>query len=474
MQPVRPVHTKIVATIGPASEHLVEQLMQAGADVFRLNFAHGDWAWHTEAVRRIRAASAKLNQPVAILQDLGGPKLRIGEVPGGQVHCAPGARFRLLKQPTGADNELSATYADLPDDLQPGDTVLFADGTITMNVVAKLPQGVELEVIQPGMLASRQGIAAPSARLRLDPLTTKDLADLDWTARNDVDFVGLSFVRRPEDIDRLRAELQKRGSPAQIIAKIERAEALLCLDEIIRRADGVMVARGDLGIEIDVARVPLEQKRIINRCLALGVPVITATQMLESMRTSNRPTRAEASDVANAIFDGSDAVMLSAETAAGAYPLLAVETMNRICRETESALAAHQSLALAEASDSHLSLVLRATVNAASLLAEQVNARLIVVATKTGRSALALAKHRNRTPTIGLSDVPRVVRRLALYWGITPAEFTQPANPIDYLENVAVWAKGQSLVSAGDRMVFLVGSSWHDAGHNTVIVHQVH
>jgi pyruvate kinase len=471
----RTVHTKIVATVGPASEAeaILDQLFEAGVDVFRLNFAHGDWAWHSEVVRRIRALSVKRDQPVAILQDLGGPKLRLGELVGGQVQCVPGAIFRLVGAASGAANELTCTYAALPNDLRLGDVVVFADGNIAMKVVAKEDQAAVLEVTQGGLLASRQGVAAPRALLQLEALTPKDLKDLDWTARHEVDFVGLSFVRRPGDVERLRGELRQRGSRAQIIAKIERAEALNCLDDIIRLADGVMVARGDLGIEIDVARVPLEQKRIIRRCLALGAPVITATQMLESMRTSNRPTRAEASDVANAILDGADAVMLSGETASGAYPVLAVETMNRICRETEAALPAHQTLALGEAADSHLPAVLRATVNAASLLAAQVGAKLIVVATKTGRSALALAKHRNRTPTVGLSDVPGTVRALALYWGIMPVAFAQPENPIDYLEHVAAWAKGRGLVAAGDRMVFLVGTSWQGAGHNTVIVHAV-
>lgn len=469
------VRTKIVATVGPSSAEpaVLEKLMQAGAQVFRLNFAHGDWAWHGEVLTRIRELSRSLGLPAAVLQDLGGPKLRLGEVAGGTRQCQLGEHYRLVKEPTGGLDELTCTYANLPDDLQLGDRCLFADGTVAMQVVGKQPGQAELEVTLAGPLSSRQGIAAPHATLQLEALTPKDLHDLDWTAQHDVDFVGLSFVRRPEDVDRLRAELQARGSKAHIVSKIEKAEALLQLDAIINRSDAVMVARGDLGIEIDVARVPLEQKRIISRCAALGVPVITATQMLESMRTSNRPTRAEASDVANAILDGTDAVMLSGETASGSYPVEAVATMRRIAAETETVLPHYRPLALAEAAESHLSATLRATVNAGSLLADQVKAKLMVVATKTGGSALAVAKHRNRAPTLGLSDLPEVVRRMALYWGIHPVNFPQPPNPIDYLELVTSWAKTQGLVVAGDQIVFLIGSSWHDAGHNTLIVHLV-
>ena len=469
------VGTKIVATVGPASEspQTLERLARAGADVFRLNFAHGEWDWHSNVVRRVQAVSQRLGVPLAILQDLGGPKLRLGEIPGGVVQCHAGDHFVLTREPRGQPNELTCSYDGLVDDLHEGDLVLFADGTVGMRVEAKAPGTVALVVTLPGELRSRQGVATPHARLQLEALTPKDLSDLDWTARHPVDFVGLSFVRRAADVLRLREELRRRGSQAQIIAKIEKAEALACLDDIIRVSDAIMVARGDLGIEIDVARVPLEQKRIIDRCRRLGVPVITATQMLESMRLSSRPTRAEASDVANAILDGTDAIMLSGETASGQYPVEAVEVMNRIAAETERALPGGEPLALEQTSDDHIPQVVRATANAAGVLAQQAGARLIAVATRTGRAALAVAKRRNATPCVGISDQPEVVRRMALYWGVLPTWQPTPPSPVEHLERVTAWALAERLVTVGDRIIFMLGSSWAEGGHNTLLVHEV-
>lgn len=467
--------TKIVATVGPASEspELLLRLAQAGVDVFRLNFAHGDWDWHSRIVERIQAVSQQLETPLAILQDLGGPKLRLGEIAGGMVQCHVGEHFVLTRSPRGRPNELTSNYDGLLDDLREGDQVLFADGTVGMKVVAKSQDAVTLTVTLPGELRSRQGIAAPHARLQLRALTTKDLRDLDWTASQPIDFVGLSFVRCPDDVLSLREELRRRGSQAQIIAKIEKAEALLCLDDIIRVSDGIMIARGDLGVEIDVAKVPTEQKRIIDRCRRLGVPVITATQMLESMRFSSRPTRAEASDVANAILDGTDAVMLSGETASGQFPVAAVEVMNRIAAETESILpAGGEPLALEQTQDDHIPLELRAAANAAGVLAGQVKARLIVVATRTGRAALAIAKRRNVTACLGLSDQPTIVRRMGLYWGVIPVLLT-PSPGQNYAELAVAWALKNQLVAVGERMVFLTGASWAEGKGHSLFVHEV-
>ena len=467
--------TKIVATIGPASESIdiLRRLALAGVSVFRLNFAHGDWAWHDTVYQRIRAVSEELQLPLAVLQDLGGPKLRLGELPGDKLDCALGDQFRLVRQATGAEKELTCSYTRLVDDLREDDQLLIADGSVGMKVTRTGPGWAELEVTLPGEIRSRQGINTPNARLQLDSLTEKDLHDLDWTAAHDVDFVGLSFVRRPEDLDRLRSELKKRGSKAQIIAKIEKAEALAALPAIVRQADAVMVARGDLGVEIDVARVPGEQKRIIDRCRQLGVPVITATQMLESMRTSNRPTRAEASDVANAILDGTDAVMLSGETASGNYPIEAVTTMNRIARETERTMPPGKQLPVAAFHSSQLPDIVQAMVNAARLLAEQVEAKLVVAATRSGMTALALAKSRNLTLTLGLSDNVATVRRLCLYWGVLPVYFKLTQPPSDYISRVCEWVAEQDLARSGDRLIFLIGASWTDAGFNTVMVHEV-
>jgi pyruvate kinase len=487
------VRTKIVATVGPACEAatVLERLIGAGVDVFRLNFAHGAWDWHSMAVERIRAASQAAGRVVAILQDLGGPKLRLGELPGGARHLALGDRVRIVKQVTGRPDELETTYPDLIDDLQIGHAVMLADGAVALQVTAKGPGGVEATVTLPGEIRSRQGINAPGVNLHIDSLTEKDLHDLDWTARHAIDYVGLSFVRRAADIERLRAELDARASSAHIVAKIEKPEALDDLDAIIDRADALMVARGDLGVEIDVARLPMVQKQIVRRCQHFGVPVIVATQMLESMRTSNRPTRAEASDVANAILDGADAVMLSGETATGQYPVEAVETMNRIALETERAL--HLPVAefnvgnllrelpirpLAERVD-HKPVHGRATditlaaVEAASQLAERVKARLIVAATDGGHTALGLSKQRGPTPILALSDHPATVRRMALYWGVLPVLFERPRVPQEYVAQATAWIRTRGLANVGDRLVFVFGRRWAGSAYNTMLVQEV-
>lgn len=475
--------TKIVATLGPASESadVIRQLVRAGVDVFRLNFSHGEWKWHTAVVERIRAVTAELECEVGILQDLGGPKIRLGDLPDGKLITAEGETYRFVQDPTGKPHDLSLTYSHLIDDFTEGQTILLADGAVAMRVVKKGSDYAEAEVTLPGELRSRQGVNLPGANLNLASLTEKDLHDLDWTATHAIDFVGMSFVRRPEDVAALRRELDRRKSAAQIIAKIEKPEALTCLDGIIARSDGIMVARGDLGVEIDVARVPVVQKDIIHRCHQLGVPVITATQMLESMRSSNRPTRAEATDVANAILDGTDAVMLSAETASGSYPVAAVETMNRIARETEAAQLswdvirrqARPLVMRARAAGSATADVTHKVVIAAGELADQIGARFIVAATHGGHTALGLAKLRLRTSVLGLSDQPETVRRMSLYWGVIPMSLAEPRVPTEYLSKLGEWIVRERLATTGDRIVVVFGNHWADGEYNALLVHQV-
>jgi pyruvate kinase len=467
------VKTKIVATIGPASEStaMLSNLAHAGADVFRLNFAHGQWDWHTSVVDRVRRdVSAAVRKPIAILQDLGGPKIRLGELPGGNFACNLGEHVFFVREPSLKPGEFYCTYHGLVDDLSEGDSVLLADGSVGLEVLSKTSNAVEARVTLPGIVYSKQGIAAPKARLQLSGLTEKDLKDLDWSAANEVDFVGMSFVRRPDDIKRLRQELDARKCTAHIVAKIEKAEALDCLDEIIRETDVVMVARGDLGVEVDLARVPMIQKRIIQRCKALGVPVITATQMLESMRMSNRPTRAEVTDVANAILDGTDAIMLSAETASGQYPVEAVTMMNRIAQETERTL---KPSLTDNGYEGTLSPVVQATVQATGVLAEQAKASLVIVTTRTGRAAVALSKQRNRTPTLGLSDDLGQVRRMGLYWGVVPIYFPEPIDTVERVKKVTEWARKEGYINLGERVVYLLGASWSDSALTTVMVQEV-
>jgi pyruvate kinase len=483
--------TKIVATLGPASQSRgqVEALAREGVDVFRLNAAHGDKAWHDGATARVREVSDALGRPLAVLQDLAGPKLRLGELPGGAVSCQRGDRFRLRAAAAGGPGELPINEPSLIGDLRVGNDVLLADGTVALRIVATHRDHAEAEVTLPGEARSRQGISAPHTALRLPSLTPKDLRDLDDALARGVDYVGLSFVRTPADVELLRTEMTKRGGNAAIIAKIETARALDALDDIICAADGVMVARGDLGVELDVARVPMLQKRIINRSRSFGVPVITATQMLESMRTSGRPTRAEASDVANAILDGTDAVMLSAETASGNYPLEAARTMRRIIEETE-----HVQLGGGRPpgpspggrgeNTSGLSSVLcslssvpegitLAAVEAAGRLADRIEARLIVVATRGAHTALACARHRFRTPTLGLSDRPATLRRLALLWGVLPVRFDDPGSIPALIEKAAAYVVRAKLADRGDRLVYVLGQQWVDGAHNSILIHEI-
>ena len=334
--------TKIVATIGPASRtpQMLRRLLEAGVNVFRLNFSHGTHEEHSAVVSDIRALSREMERHVAILQDLCGPKMRLNPFPGDVVDCNLDDEFTLVAEATSSARELTCTYRELPNDLKAGEAVLFADGTVAMIVIETVPGRARLKVTLPGRLRSRQGLNLPGSDLAVTSLTEKDLRDLDWTARHadDIDFVGLSFARSAEDVVRLRQELRSRNCPAHIVVKIEKPQAVEHLEEIVAATDAVMVARGDLGVEMDVQRVPAIQKRIIALCNQAHRPVITATQMLNSMEHSSRPTRAEASDVFNAVLDGTDAVMLSGESAVGQYPVEAVMTMRQICTEAEAYL----------------------------------------------------------------------------------------------------------------------------------------
>ena len=322
------VKTKIVATVGPASasyEKLTE-LVLAGVDVFRLNFAHGTYEWFDQVVGWIRQVSAKLDQPIAILADLAGPKIRLGELPPEGIRCRQGARMEFVHHPEpGRLDQFTCTYESLIDDLRPGDRVLLADGSVSLRVIEQDSQAgvVVCEVVQPGLVRSRQGVNLPGAVLSTPSVTEKDQQDLTWALDHEIDYIGLSFVRSAEDIRNLkkRISMHPTKTPPWIVAKIEKPEAIANLEQIVIETDAVMVARGDLGVEADIFRVPALQKQIIRLCNEHRTPVITATQMLDSMQKNEIPTRAEASDVFNAVLDGTDAVMLSGETAAGDYPM---------------------------------------------------------------------------------------------------------------------------------------------------------
>jgi len=476
--------TKIVATVGPAcaEPEQLAQLLQSGVNVFRLNMAHGSPEIQQEYVDRIRQISSDLNAPVGILVDLAGPKIRLGELEGDQITCARGEEFFFVRGKSNAPNELVSSYEPLIDELSVGDLVMLADGTVSMHVEEVSADRVRMCVVQRGTIRSKQGINLPGIRLSVPAISVDDHKHAIWAAKAGVDFVSLSFVRSPDEVRTLKDILRSSGSAASVIAKIEKREALDRLEEIIAEADGAMVARGDLGVEIDVAQMPLEQKRIIRTCHDFHKPVIIATQMLDSMHESQRPTRAEVTDVANAILDGADACMLSGETAIGKYPQEAVEMMNRIALATEKSIIGQPLRATGSKRADGLHDVTSAVVHGAGEMAQVLEAKLVVVASHSGRTALGLSQQRSFVPTIGISTEETTLRKMCLYWGVTPLRNAPASNVEQLIKYTDKWACHHGLATKGDRIV-IVGGSHLTAGpndtqmargvHDIVIVHEV-
>jgi pyruvate kinase len=480
-EPQTHVKTKIIATVGPAcaSREKLRELVLAGVDVFRLNFAHGQHDWLAGILASIRDVSKELNRPIAILGDLSGPKIRLESLFQDPLPCHPGARFEFVRSGRQQHaHQLTCTYEPLIDDLKPDDRVLLADGTVSLRVVEKHvdEERVVCVVEQPGEIRSKQGINLPGVALSTPSLTDKDREDLAWAVKNEVDFVGLSFVRSADDIRLLRSaidELRPWHAP-QIVAKIEKVEAVGELDKILEVTDAVMVARGDLGVEVDLALVPTLQKRIIRLCNQHRIPVITATQMLDSMHRNSRPTRAEASDVANAVLDGTDAVMLSGETAIGEYPVEAAATMCRLAREAERLLVPLQTAEQQVAARARASSVTEAVMIGAVKIAERLSADLIVVATKSGRTAMAVSRQRSSAPVLGLTDAPHIARQMCLLWGVTPllttAASASPGNLLNFAQD---WGLKEKLLQSGSRIVLVASSNWSAEAHDMLMVHAV-
>ncbi|MEX2288608.1 MAG: pyruvate kinase [Planctomycetaceae bacterium] len=475
------VKTKIIATVGPAcaSVESLRELALAGADLFRLNFAHAEHDWLAGIVGSIREISAGLRRPIGILADLSGPKIRLGEVSDGAIECTEGSRFEFVREPgLAGPTRLTSNYEGLIDDVGPGDRILLADGTVSLRVVEKPPGGERIVCVveRPGVIRSRQGITLPGVQTSAPSLTDKDVTDLAWALEHEVDYVGQSFVRSAADIRALRAAIESHSpaNPPHIIAKIEKMEALSNIESILDETDAVMVARGDLGVEVDVARVPALQKRIIRLCNQHRIPVITATQMLDSMQKNDFPTRAEASDVANAVLDGSDAVMLSGETAIGRHPRKAVEMMSRIVQESERLVRSTRFGDLHTQERSRARQVTEAVTLAAGTAAEHLGADLIVVATHSGRTAMAVSKQRSHVPILALSDRPATARRMCLYWGVTPLETDAVSTtPQELTRFVVDWGKRQKVLIAGSRIVVIGQSNWSQEPHDLMIVHAV-
>lgn len=467
--------TKIVATVGPACRSVEQlgKLIKAGVSVFRLNTAHGNEQSRTEALADIRQASQNVGIEVGVLVDLAGPKIRLGELHTDPTECIPGETFRFVRgDKPAAANELTCSYISLISELQVGDSVMLADGTVSMVVTGKSPDEVRCKVIGGGLIRSRQGINLPGAKLSVASLTEADMTNVMWASKHDIDFVSLSFVRAAVNVLLLKELLQAQGCRAMVIAKIEKPEALLHLKEIVEAADGVMVARGDLGVEIDVAEIAVAQKRIVRECQEQGKPVIVATQMLDSMHHNRRPTRAEATDVANAILDGADACMLSGETAIGEFPVEAVETMNRIALATEPLLKeAIYRLREVQAKDVHP--ITAAAVRGTAVIAEQLGAKLVVVATRGGGTCRLRSKQRDFVPTIGASDSLSVLRRLTLFWGVTPLAGAPVHDGPALRHFVDQWGRDQGLLKPGDRVLFVTGTNFYPLAQNLLVIHEV-
>lgn len=450
--------TKIVCTIGPSTEGEAElrALVEAGMDVARLNFSHSTHDWHGERIDLIRHISAEYGYPIGILQDLPGPKVRVGEIPDGPVALQKGARFRLSAVPVnGTAEAVFVTYDRLGSELEPGDTVLLADGSIELCVDFSDPEGVTCTVVEGGELSSYKGINFPDRSLSLPSLTAADREALAFGIEKGVDFVALSFVRTGDDVLAARALMRELGAELPVIAKIEKHEALANLHAIVAAADGILVARGDLAVETPLEAVPQAQKRVIRAANQAGRPVITATQMLRSMVSSPRPTRAETTDVANALYDGTDAVMLSEETTIGEHPVEAVRVMHRICSATESDIV-DSDMARPLPTQRRRS-VPDAVAAAACVVARHVDAVALLIPTRTGSTAIKVASCRPPQPIVAISTDRSSVGRLTLTWGVASLagnEVPTHESMLAEAERVAVEA---GWLSEGDLVVITAG-----------------
>jgi pyruvate kinase len=466
------LRTKIVCTIGPASRspEVLRDLIRAGMSVARLNFSHGELEEHEENIVRIREASEDMGRPVAILTDLQGPKLRVGQVESGGLVLREGQDVVLTTRSVlGHGAEIPVQYAGLPELVQPKDRILMDDGLLEIVVLATSQTDVRCRVVTGGMLHSNKGINLPRTPAGIPAITEKDEKDIKFALEHGVDWIALSFVRQASEVLRLKEMIQAQSPPGQftpVIAKIEKPEAMRNIDAIIAAVDGIMVARGDLGIETSPEEVPLMQKLMIRKCNEAGVPVITATQMLESMIQNPRPTRAEASDVANAILDGTDAVMLSGETAVGKYPVQVVRMMARIAARIETEV---QKRAPTLLKTVHASSIADAVSHAACETAQDLDAVAIVTPTTSGLTARRIARRRPHAAVIAVTPNLRVQRQLALVWGVE-ALLTQPTPTTDLMLADAIHkARQNHLVKAGDLIVMTAGAAGSPPGTTNLI-----
>ena len=461
---------KIIATIGPASHsrEILKKLIQAGMDVARLNFVHSDHAFHRQSIANIRQLSNELGAPLAIMQDLQGIKIRTGPLKNEEaVELVEGQNFFITTNPIEGDKEgISTSYQELPTDVKAGDRILLSDGLIELQVVSTTASEVRCKVIAGGALAQKQGINLPGVTISAPTLNQKDLEDLEFGVREAVDYIALSFVRRAEDVLTLKKELEKNNADIPIIAKLERPLAIENLDEILAVSDGVMVARGDLGVELPAEKVPVIQKHIIEKANRSKKIVITATQMLESMIYHPRPTRAEASDVANAVFDGTDALMLSGETARGKFPVETVETMARIVAEAETL---EFNSPLRREPETDTLPFPEAVCNAAYHAARLTRSRAVIAFTQTGSTARLISKYRPRAQIWACTPHKTIAQRISLYWGVRSIQMREIRNVDELIRELEKLLLERKLVEHGDNIIILTGAPIIEKGHTSLM-----
>lgn len=475
------IRTKIIATMGPAvaDEKTLYSIFEAGVDICRLNFSHGDLASHSKMLALIRETSKRFSHPIAVLGDLCGPKIRLGQVADengtGGMPVAIGDEITVQRDPiVGSNKRVSTILETFVDDVQVGHRVLIEDGMLRFVVTEKTHREVKMSCTLGGLLKSGKGINLPNTFINVPSITDRDFECVDWAVANDLDYLALSFVRKADDIKLLRGHLQyKKATAINIIAKIEKADAIADIGNILDASDGLMVARGDLGVEMDVAQVPIIQKDLIRRCQAAGKPVIVATQMLQSMVEQGTPTRAEVSDVANAIFDGTDAVMLSAETSVGKYPLGAVHTMSHVATTTEEYLdtvvppnAAPPSVAGDPAA--------QALARGAWRIAQDARVKLVAIWSQRGTTARLFSKHHFHFPIIAMSSEPRTLRKMAIHYGVVPHEMSRTPDLNELIAAIDALVLKHDYAKVDDRVLIVAGwSSAMPDSMNSVILHTV-
>lgn len=452
--------TKVVVTIGPSSENpdVIREFFKLGVDVFRLNFSHGTHEEHLKRIQTIREIEKEFGYHTAILQDLQGPKIRLGVFKGGEAYLKEGSSFTLTKRDVIGDETVSGiTYKEVLDEVKLGDNIYINDGLIKLKVVDKTDEDVKTEVVQGGVVSDHKGVNFPTTQLSIDALTEKDIEDLNFGLENGVDVVALSFVKKEEDVLKLRSYMEKFGRVVPIVSKIEKWEAVENLGSIIDASNGVMVARGDLGVELPVEKVPLIQKEIIRLANEKSKPVITATQMLGSMVEEQFPTRAEVTDVANAIFDGSDALMLSNETASGKFPVLSLKVMRSIIKEVEESELFKNNLKKLSSQiiDLNVPEVLSKSIKEIS---ELLDIKLIIVATESGKTAALVSKYRPHIPILAITPKEETLRFLTLKWGVFAFKVRDYSSVDEILEEAPKIATNLNLLSKGDRYIIICGT----------------